>query len=508
MKKTNYNNWIDKSALPIYGGIHGKVKWNDCYNINVNFSYCGIQDTLKIIKPCNNRKMLIEYKDTLYEISRDSLSDCKLQYIVGTRTHEFKYKVGEIIALKKGRFLIKEQLHKYKNKKYNGEIKAYSNKAYKVECLDCGYDDIVMESKVSMLEYCPCCIHRKLLVGFNDMWTTTPEMAKMLKNPEDGYKYMKSSNKPKLEWECPYCKNIIKKTPNEVDSVGLCCPKCSDGISYPNKFMYSLLSQIGLGFEPEKTFEWSDGKRYDFYLPKYKMIIEMHGIQHYKELKIFSANRTLKEEQENDRYKKALALKNEIISYYEIDCSEANFDYIKNSVENSELFELLKLYDVDWIKIAKDIDTPLLFKIAELWNQGIHDASVLYGELNISHNVGYKLLNRAVDLGLCDYDSCITQTIGRAKVAKIRYNYSKPLMCLETNESFGNCSICVNVFNERGIKIVRQNLQKVLKEERNTISEFHFCYITQEEFNQRKELYPDKTFGDKFNFDKQLEVSA
>lgn len=507
-KDIKYNDWIDKSVLPIYGGIHGRIKWNDCYDVDVDFYYHGIQDTFKIIKPCNNGKMLIEYKKELYEISRDSLSACKLQYIVGARTHDFKYKVGEIIEFKKGRFLIKEQTYKSKKGKHNGKTKKYLNKANKIKCLDCGYEDTIMETNIAIMEHCPCCIHKKLLVGFNDMWTTNPEMAKMLKNPEDGYKHMKSSNKPKLEWVCPYCQSIINKTPNDVDNAGLCCPKCSDGISYPNKFMYSILTQINSKFETEKTFLWSNNKRYDFYLPEHKMIIEMHGIQHYKDLKIFSSNRAFEEEQKNDKYKKELALENGIVKYIEINCSEANFDYIKNSIEHSKLFKLLELHKIDWIKVAQDVDTPLIFKISELWNQGVHEASVLYEKLNISHNVGCKLLNRARNLGLCDYDSCITQAIGREKVAKIRYGYSKPLMCLDTNESFGNCSICINILNERDIKIVRRSLQQVLKENQSVICGFHFSYITQEEFNQRKDLYPDKTFGNKFNLDGQLEVSV
>ena len=55
--------------------------------------------------------------------------------------------------------------------------------------------------------------------------------------------------------------------------------------------------QLGINFEKEKDFEWSNNKRYDFYVKEKSCIIETHGLQHYK---YTGLKRSLKEEQENE----------------------------------------------------------------------------------------------------------------------------------------------------------------------------------------------------------------
>ena len=52
-----------------------------------------------------------------------------------------------------------------------------------------------------------------------------------------------------------------------------------------------------------------DIKKYDIYIPLYNLIVEVHGRQHYEEVDFFK-NRTLAEEQANDRLKQQYALDN------------------------------------------------------------------------------------------------------------------------------------------------------------------------------------------------------
>ncbi|MEM5599205.1 hypothetical protein AAHB53_28045 [Niallia circulans] len=59
-------------------------------------------------------------------------------------------------------------------------------------------------------------------------------------------------------------------------------PKCSDGFSIPEKFMFNLLDYLQVDFDYQKVFDWSLGKRYDFYIPMLNCIIETHGAQHYQ----------------------------------------------------------------------------------------------------------------------------------------------------------------------------------------------------------------------------------
>ena len=125
----------------------------------------------------------------------------------------------------------------------------------------------------------------------------------------------------------------------------------SDGYSIPEKFLNSVLKQLNVKYKHQltkKNFKWCNEFRYDFYIYKYKMIIETHGEQHYT--KAFG-DTTVEEQQENDEYKKDLALENGINKYIVIDTSVSDFNYIYNSIESSlhNLFDFNKL-DIEKLK--------------------------------------------------------------------------------------------------------------------------------------------------------------
>ena len=86
-----------------------------------------------------------------------------------------------------------------------------------------------------------------------------------------------------------------------------------------------ILKQSGISFEREKTFSdlRKNKYRFDFYLPKQNILIEINGAQHYENISFFYKNRTeFKKAQERDRRKISYALANEIplyiIPYWEI----------------------------------------------------------------------------------------------------------------------------------------------------------------------------------------------
>lgn len=204
---------------------------------------------------------------------------------------------------------------------------------------------------------CPyCASNPKVLKGFNDMWTTNPELASLLANPEDGYKYTQSSNK-KADWRCPNCEDIIKnKVIGNINIRGLSCHRCNDGVSFPEKLMYLVLKELNIQFELQKKFKWSDNRIYDFYISSMNLIIETHGTQHYTKNGFHTlGGRTLEEEQANDKYKYDMAIVNGINEYIVIDCRYSDFGFIKNNILNSRLAELFDLSKVDWCQLNKII---------------------------------------------------------------------------------------------------------------------------------------------------------
>lgn len=215
----------------------------------------------------------------------------------------------------------------------------------KVRCFNCKGEWEPMADSLLRGVGCPYCCNspKRILVGFNDMWTTNSNLAKFLKNPEDGYKYTQTSG-VKVDWKCPDCGCVVKnKIIRDYCRNGFLCPRCSDGKSYPEKFTFSILQQLNVLFETQKMFKWSQNKRYDFYIPSINCIIETHGRQHYHEgfNSISDKARNLIEEQNNDKLKRQLAINNKIENYYIIDCSESSCEYIKQNVINSDISKIL-----------------------------------------------------------------------------------------------------------------------------------------------------------------------
>lgn len=247
---------------------------------------------------------------------------------------------------------------------------------------------------------CPYCSGHMAWRGFNDMWTTNPELAKQLANPEDGYMHTQGSD-TKLDWKCSECKSIIKhKRIGGVNSQGLCCPKCSDGVSFGEKFLYSILNRHSINFSFDSTQEWSEGKRYDFYLPDHKCIIEVHGAQHYKDF-ARKSGRTFKEEQENDKLKEKLAKENDIDKYIVIDARESTVEWMKNSILSSDIMKIVS--DIDFEQIGQLASDSFIKAACDLWNSGIQSTLGIAEIMKISKTTALNYLKRGAEIGWCNY---------------------------------------------------------------------------------------------------------
>lgn len=238
------------------------------------------------------------------------------------------------------------------------------------------------------------------------------EFAKILWDAEDANKYSCHSGKT-ADFKCLQCGARIKnKRIADVYSRGVRCPKCSDGVSYPEKFMFNVLTQLNIQFETQKIFNWSNNKRYDFYIPSLRCIIEVHGGQHYFDSKFkYSGRRTLQEEQENDRLKERLAIFNGTQHYIVIDARESSLSHIKDSISESELKKLFELEKVNWSECDKNATNSDLIIVCDLWNDGTTDPQKISQLTKLSLSSVYKYLNKGTDIGLCDYDGENTKEV-------------------------------------------------------------------------------------------------
>lgn len=270
----------------------------------------------------------------------------------------------------------------------------------------CGHEwDTDVSDRVQYNTGCPYCSGNKILIGFNDMWTTNPDLAGLLAVPEDGYRYMQNSSK-RTDWKCGNCGEDVKnKSISTTCKNGLSCPNCTDGFSYPEKFMYNLLRVLSVEFEWEKVFKWSQNKRYDFYLTERNWIIEVHGRQHYEESLESRGGeaRTLKEEKENDILKERLAKINKVENYTVVNASVSDLSFLRNQILNSNLADTFDLSDINWSSIHSKSTESLVLEAGELWNEG-ESVTDIMKEMKLSRSTITKYLRRCVNANLCDYD--------------------------------------------------------------------------------------------------------
>lgn len=246
----------------------------------------------------------------------------------------------------------------------------------------------------------------------------------------------KGSNK-KVEWICPNCGNIVYYNVNKVCKYGyIPCKRCSDKISYPNKFMYNLLEQLNVEFTTEYSPDWIKPKRYDFFLPQLNCIIEMDGALGHGNKTI--GNLSDKETLLIDNYKDDMAIQHgykvvRINSYY------SDLNYIKNNIYNSELSTLFNLNNVDFFICNKQAQSSYKMKVCECWNKH-HEMNIILSEFKFARGTIIRWLKDCAKYGLCDYNAK-EQMIrsGQRNISKAYNSNKKQVICLETQQVFESC---------------------------------------------------------------------
>ena len=244
------------------------------------------------------------------------------------------------------------------------------------------------------------------------MWTTNPELASLLANPDDGYKYARCSQKS-VDWKCPNCHSLVKN--KKIDVVArnshVPCPFCGDGFSYPEKVMSNILTFLNVEYIQhyrigEQTFLFDNKQyrpEYDFYfeLDNNKYIIEMDGDFHNK----VHSNSKLSIDQIKDiDNKKDLLAKENNINLIRIDCKISDYDYIFNSVKNSILSDLFDLSKINKAEINKKAYSSNIVDACHLYMTKSKNLNTISKLLNIPYGTIYKYLQKGAEIGLCDYD--------------------------------------------------------------------------------------------------------
>ncbi|XZH34387.1 hypothetical protein ACSW8L_15865 (plasmid) [Clostridium perfringens] len=326
---------------------------------------------------------------------------------------------------------------------------------------------------------CPVCSNQKVVLGINTIWDTDRWMLDLGVSEEDAKKYSKGSNK-KISVKCPDCEREKKMKICDIyynKSIGCAC---GNGKSYPEKFVFNLLEQLDVDFETEYSPSYIKPKRYDFYLKNIDCIIETHGSQHYKENFKYSDSRSLQEEQVNDKLKREIALQNGIKHYIELDCSESNLEYIKNSILNSELAELFNLSIIDWTSCGEFANKNIVKEICDYWNNKREDetTSDVGDRFKIDISTINRYLKRGAKLGWCRYN-------GRKEMIKNAFkngkNNGKKVEMFKNNKSLGIFLSCSELERQSeklfGVKLLHSAVSRVCNNKVSQYKGYQFKYI-------------------------------
>lgn len=350
-------------------------------------------------------------------------------------------------------------------------------------CEKCHYHQYeVTPSNLLQGNGCPVCSGRIAKLGVNTIWDTDRWMCNLGVSEVDAKRYSRCSNK-KITVICPDCgKEKEMQIGNIYNYRSIKCP-CGDGKSYPEKFVLNLLEQLGVNFEIEYSPNWIENKRYDFYIPKFNMIIETHGGQHYNNGFEFKGGRALVEEQSNDKYKKEVALSNEIKYYIELDCRESNLEWIKNSILNSKLAKIFDLSKVNWNKCAEFANKNMVKEVCDYWNkrkegETTNDVAKVF---KIARTSVINYLKKGNKLCWCSYNAKEEMK----KICKINgKSGTKKVEVFKSGKSLGVFESCVELsrLSEKlfGVNLIMSNISNVCLGKRKSHKGFTFKYVEED----------------------------
>lgn len=381
----------------------------------------------------------------------------------------------------------------------NVETKDGKRKGIIYECCveQCKYEGIMRISSFKNGCGCGSCNGTKIVEGYNDLYTTDKELVDVyFKNKEDGKKYKRMSSKD-VSMICPDCSTERVMPVYQLVRQGYACHSCGDGFSIPHKMMFNVLMQlIGYNFKPEDSPKWLGRRRIDFTInkddlpeiyknklsSKFKDVnefrIEMDGdLGHGKDNTL--SGMSGEESQKIDDLKDYLVNKNNNYMI-RIDCKYKDknpFDYIKNSIINSELKEIFHIdweNDIDWNCCIKFSTSSRVIEVINLYNNGTEGLNDLLKITKISVGTIIDYLKIGDRLNLCYYPK----------------NEYSSICCLEKKGILLTQKEWVDESQKLlGVKLLGSGISRAVSGERNHYKNYNF------------KRYTELTLEEKFNLE-------
>lgn len=227
-------------------------------------------------------------------------------------------------------------------------LRTHSNKKVWWKCHKCGYEWMAKICNRTNGRGCPCCGHRRLVVGKNDLGTTHPKLATEWHPQKNGKltpQDVMFGQARKVWWLCPEGHSYQATLNHRSGKNGTACPVCNSGrqTSFREQAFYYYLKQIFPDAINRFKAEWLGRYELDIFIPSQSLALEYDGSAWHKEGNF---------KREREKYKlcakqgiKLIRIKEEMPKGEYLDIADEMYS-IEN-VEGKDNFARLLLYVMD-----------------------------------------------------------------------------------------------------------------------------------------------------------------
>jgi very-short-patch-repair endonuclease len=215
------------------------------------------------------------------------------------------------------------------------QVSISNNNKFWFKCYACLHDYYKITSHIKQGSGCPYCANQQLCGSldcnfclfkscyiYKYIWSI-----KNKKNPEE----VSISNGKKYWFNCLVCKHDYHQSPGNKTNNYRGCPIC---VNRTEKMVIDFLKEFFIVFISQ--FRLNSNKRYDFCFPEYKLIIEIDGDQHFRQVSNWCCPEiTL----QNDIQKMKIAFENgySVLRIYQPDIWNDNIDWRQAILNNMYL---------------------------------------------------------------------------------------------------------------------------------------------------------------------------
>lgn len=320
----------------------------------------------------------------------------------------YLYQIGDTFATQHGTMTVIDRSRTYSNQVFR--------KQYTLQC-EKGHQYTVKEAylKAGRLKTCKKCNHPVII-------ETDPAFASWFVDQTIPRTHPHGSH-DQADFYCPQCGKIVrgKSINNVYKRQQVPCPYCSNGVSYPERYVTAFFEQLQIPFMHQYTVRFTRNQRrthykYDFYDPVHKLVIETHGQQHY-EPGAFErfGGQTLEQIQQTDAEKARYAVQILGMQYIALDCRRSDPNWIRR-----EIIQKLCLYPletVDWNAVRQSANQSVILQMIQLSKQGYTQKQI--GEIvHMNPSTVCSKLRKAQKDGL--YDGITPQLLRREEQKQLR----------------------------------------------------------------------------------------